>query len=107
MTPGAELILDLVDFDRQLQSVEAVVTGEGQIDATSLQGKLPAAIVTRCCRAGVPSIVFGGRVDCDPRDLYALGASSVFRLSGDIGRTEDDLVELGEALGRLLSGPAA
>jgi hypothetical protein len=33
--------------------------------------------------------------------LYELGASAVLRLSGDPSRAREDLIDLGEALGRL------
>ena len=45
-----------------LASHDLVVTGEGQIDATTAEGKAPGEIARRCAAAGVRCVVFGGRV---------------------------------------------
>lgn len=60
---GAEAILDAVGFDKQLASADMVITGEGRIDATTLIGKLPSAVLRRCQRSGVPCVAIGGCVD--------------------------------------------
>lgn len=60
---GAEAILDAVGFDKQLSSADMVITGEGRIDATTLIGKLPSAVLRRCQLAGIPCVAIGGCVD--------------------------------------------
>lgn len=60
---GAEAILDAVGFDRFLAETDLVITGEGRIDATTMIGKLPSAVLRRCQRAGVPCVAIGGCVD--------------------------------------------
>jgi glycerate 2-kinase len=87
---GAEAVLDLLAFDPR--PYDLVVTGEGQVDRTTWEGKAPAVVAERCAGAGVRCVVFGGRVvDGD-----------AVALSGDPARAEQDLVELGERLGVLL-----
>jgi glycerate 2-kinase len=88
LVPGAELVLDLLGFDPG--PYDLVVTGEGTVDATTREGKAPAAVLDRCARAGVRCLLFGGRVldgEATP-------------LSGDPARAYDDLVMLGSRLGR-------
>ena len=92
LVPGAPAVLDLVGFDERLAGHELVVTGEGQIDETTGEGKAPGEIVARCLEAGVRCVVFGGRV----RAKIA-GAETV-ALSGDPSQVEVDLVELGRRL---------
>ena len=89
LVPGAELVLDAVGFDDQAREAAFVVTGEGTVDATTLAGKAPGAVVERCRRLGVRCELFGGLV----RDGIAARA-----LSGDPARAADDLVELGRIL---------
>ncbi|MDR9370368.1 glycerate kinase, partial [Conexibacter sp. JD483] len=60
---GAEAILDLKRFDALLADADLVLTAEGSVDASTLQGKAVAAVVGRCARAGVPVVVLGGRVE--------------------------------------------
>jgi len=92
LVPGAELVLELVGFDPR--GYDLVVTGEGTVDATTWEGKAPAAVVRACARAGVRCVVFGGQVRDD---------GEAIALSGDPSRAVDDLVTLGTRLGRVLA----
>lgn len=98
LVPGAEAVLDLVGFDPARHDL--VVTGEGRVDGTTWEGKAPAAVAHRCRRIGTPCVVFGGLVDADAGPH----GSRLVALSGDPARAADDLVELGERLGRALGG---
>ena len=42
LVPGAALVLDTLDFDWRLAGAAFVVTGEGTVDRTTLEGKAPA-----------------------------------------------------------------
>jgi glycerate kinase len=101
LSPGADAVLEIVEFDRQLEDADLAITGEGAVDATSLEGKVPAAVATACARAGVASIVFGGIVTNDAAGLYELGATAVVRLSGQTAQAAADLEELGFGAARL------
>ena len=92
LVAGAPTVLDLVRFDEHLAKSDLVVTGEGQVDETTAEGKAPGVVVSRCTAAGVRCVVFGGRV---VRPL--VGAETV-SLSGDPSRAHDDLEELGRRL---------
>jgi glycerate kinase len=93
LVDGAELVLDLIGFDAHARAARLVVTGEGTVDATTLEGKAPGAVLRRCERLGVRCELFGGIV----RD-----GISAHALSGDRASASSDLAQLGEklALGR-------
>jgi glycerate kinase len=93
LVPGAELVLDLIRFDERARGVDLVVTGEGTVDATTLEGKAPGAVRRRCARLGVRCELFGGIV-ASGFDAHAL--------SGRPEHADEDLVQLGEELGRSL-----
>jgi glycerate 2-kinase len=93
LVEGAELVLDTIGFDERAGRADLVVTGEGTVDATTLEGKAPGAVVRRCAQLGVRCELFGGIV----RD--GVDARS---LSGVPARAEEDLVGLGEELARRL-----
>ncbi len=57
---GAELLLDLADFDSKVSSADFVITGEGRSDFQSASGKLCAVVARRAARAGVPTILCSG-----------------------------------------------
>lgn len=55
LKPGADAVLDLLHFEDNLDGAAAVITGEGRIDAQTLQGKLPA-VVARRAKAFSPAL---------------------------------------------------
>jgi glycerate kinase len=96
LVPGAGLVLEVVGFGDRISGADFVVTGEGIVDATSLEGKVTDAVARRCREAGVRCAVFGGRVDVE------LEGAEMHGLSGEPDQAQDDLVALGEKLGRSL-----
>ena len=96
-SPAAELVLDLIGFDERARDAAIVVTGEGTVDATTLEGKAPGAVRRRCERLGVRCELFGGIVR-DGIEAHAL--------SGRRALVGEDLVQLGEELGLALAGRA-
>jgi len=93
LVEGAELVLDLIGFDDRVRGADLVVTGEGTVDETTLEGKAPGVVVRRCKRLGVHCELFGGLV-ADGFDAH--------RLSGRRALAGEDLVQLGEELARAL-----
>jgi glycerate kinase len=87
--PGAEAVLDLVGFDVLARYAAMVLTAEGSVDASTLQGKTVDAVVRRSVAAGTPVTVLGGRVeDAAAAELRARGAAAVTPL-GPAGRPLD------------------
>ena len=102
LVPGVELVLEAVGFADRAVAADVVVTGEGEVDRSSAEGKVPAGVARAAARVGVPCVVFGGRVESGAaRALYEAGATAVLALSGVPERAHEDLADLGEALGRL------
>jgi glycerate kinase len=89
---GAPTLLDLVGFDEALPGHDLVVTGEGQIDTTTAEGKAPGVIARRCAVAGVRCVVFGGRV------RGVISGAETIALSGAPVRAWADLFDLGRKL---------
>jgi glycerate kinase len=96
LVPGARLVLDALGFSDRIRGSALVVTGEGEVDRTSAEGKVTGEVVRLCTEAGVRCAVFGGRV-AEP-----LPRAETHALSGDPARAEEDLLALGEKLGRSL-----
>ena len=92
LVSGAPAVLDLLGFDTLLPGCDVVVTGEGQVDETTAEGKAPGEVASRCATAGVRCVVFGGRV------LAGVEGAETVVLSGDPDRAESDLAELGRQL---------
>jgi glycerate kinase len=86
---GAELVLDMTRFDELAAGAALVVTGEGEVDASTFEGKAPGTVVRRCAALGVRCELFGGVVG-DGFDAHAL--------SGRRAVAGEDLIRLGEEL---------
>lgn len=93
LVQGAELVLELIGFRDRARAADLVVTGEGTVDRTTLEGKAPGAAAQICAEERVRCVVFGGRVQ-EP-----LPGAELRELSGDPGRSRADLRALGERLG--------
>jgi glycerate 2-kinase len=78
LMPGAQFVLDAVDFDRRMRAARAVVTGEGKLDQQSLAGKLVSEISTRARQAGVPCHAIVGTRELDAFGLRVLDLQAVF-----------------------------
>ncbi|HEU4656889.1 MAG TPA: glycerate kinase [Capillimicrobium sp.] len=77
LVAGADWVLDAVGFDARLGRAALVVTGEGRLDAQTLEGKAVAAVAARARRAGVPVHAVVGTSAVDAAGAAALGLASV------------------------------
>ena len=77
LKPGIETILDLVDFDRLLEGVDLVVTGEGRIDGQTAYGKVPVGIARRCMKIGVKVVAITGCMGEGAQKVYECGIESI------------------------------
>ncbi|HEV2858062.1 MAG TPA: glycerate kinase [Solirubrobacterales bacterium] len=93
LRPGAEFVLDTLDFDARLAHADAVISGEGRFDSQSLEGKIVGALATRCAAAGKPLHLVVGR-NALPGDLPSAVASvteaesleKIRQAAADLGR---------------------
>jgi glycerate 2-kinase len=93
---GAPFVLEALGFRERIRGAALVVTGEGEVDATTMEGKAPGVVLRVCAEEAVPCVLFGGRVRASPPEV------EVHELSGEPARARDDLLALGERLGRSL-----
>lgn len=63
MHSGIDLVLDTIDFDRHLEGVNCILTGEGKSDAQSLMGKVVSGIMKRGQRSSVPVHLLSGMIE--------------------------------------------
>jgi glycerate 2-kinase len=66
LAPGAAFVLDAIGFDEQMRAARFVVTGEGRLDAQTLEGKACAEVATRARQGGVACHAVVGRDELDP-----------------------------------------
>ncbi|PKL77269.1 MAG: glycerate kinase [Candidatus Melainabacteria bacterium HGW-Melainabacteria-1] len=61
LVPGADWMLDQLAFDQALDWADMVLTGEGAVDPSSLEGKITGQILARAQLAGKPAWIVSGQ----------------------------------------------
>jgi glycerate kinase len=63
LVKGADYFLDATRFDEALAKSDLVITGEGRLDAQTLQGKAPMGVALRARRRAIRVVALAGRID--------------------------------------------
>lgn len=71
LSQGIEFILEFIDAERKISSCDLVITGEGKLDATSLQGKAVAGVTALANRLAKPVWVVCGVNELGANQLQA------------------------------------
>lgn len=89
---GIETVLDLIDFDKRLEGVSLVVTGEGRTDWQSCFGKVMQGVGNHCKKCGVPAVALVGAMGEGAEQIFGHGIRSMMT-------TVNAVMPLEEALG--------
>lgn len=65
LLPGFELVADELDLYDHLLGADLVITGEGQLDATSFDGKVVGGVASIAAEHDVPALAIVGRIAPD------------------------------------------
>ncbi len=75
---GIHTVLDLTNFDAHLDGVNLILTGEGKIDAQTLQGKLISGVVQRA--RDIPVVALCGTLLADVSAIQRIGLAAAFSI---------------------------
>lgn len=98
---GIDVILDLVDLRGRLAGADAVITGEGSLDAQSLMGKTPIGVARAARAAGIPVFGVCGRTTLSTEEIAEAGFAGVRALSEIEPDPARSIADAGELLERL------
>lgn len=82
LVSGAQAVFDLIDLEQSIRKVDAVITGEGRLDATTLDGKALSSLATMCRRLGKPLFALVGQLAL-PEDAWKQHFAGVAELGAD------------------------
>jgi len=85
LQPGIDLLLEQAHFHELLHGTDWVITGEGRMDAQTLQGKAPMGVLRYAEAAGVPVIGICGCLGEGAQALCDAGFAAIFP-SGEGGQ---------------------
>ncbi len=102
---GVDIVLDAVKLDDQLDGADLVITGEGQIDASTVFNKAPVGVARLASKRGIPVIALSGSLGEGYEGVHELGIDAVFTLV-DRPMTLDEALEDTERLVSVLAEEA-
>ena len=76
---GINALMDLTNFDKEVDWADVIFTGEGRLDSQTAHGKLIAGIVSRARQK--PVIALCGALDAPPQYLKDLGLKAAFSIA--------------------------
>ena len=77
MRSGIETVLDLIHFDKRLDGVDLVVTGEGRTDWQSCFGKVMSGVGLYAKAKGIPVVGLSGSLGIGAMDICRYGIDSL------------------------------
>lgn len=92
---GADYVMESMDFEGKVKDCDFVITGEGSIDAQSLQGKVPVRVAELAKRYGKPVYVFVGKQSGSMEPFYENGITAVFTILRSV-KSMDKILEEAE-----------
>lgn len=108
---GAALVADTVGLPAQVVGADWVFTGEGTVDSLTMSGKTPWGVLEVARQAGVPVIIFAGRVAPDASALLSYGVTALVPITSDtqplsaaLAAGPQNLAAAAERVARLLLG---
>lgn len=109
LASGVDSVMQTVGLAQQIEKVDLVVTGEGQVDAQTAYGKVPSGVARLAKHSSVPVIVIGGGLTNDARELFDLGVDGLeasvalcMSIEDVIGNASDLLEQAAERAIRLV-----
>jgi glycerate kinase len=70
---GIDLILEILKFEKYLPQSQLIITGEGKMDAQTLQGKTIAGVVKKASYYQIPVVVLCGTLELEWQEMQNLG----------------------------------
>lgn len=80
LVPGAQMVLDALNFGAKVAGAALVLTAEGRLDAQTAYGKSVGAVAAAARQAGAHVIVLAGGIESDDSALHELGVDAALPL---------------------------
>ena len=77
---GIDLILETLEIKKHIKNIDLIITGEGEIDKQTLQGKTILGIAALAKEYYVPVIAITGKIGDNIDEIYKLGITSIFSI---------------------------
>ncbi|MUT68278.1 glycerate kinase [Paenibacillus sp. NEAU-GSW1] len=110
LASGVSIVAGVTKLEEAIQGADLVITGEGQVDRQTAQGKAPCGVARIAKAYGIPVIVVAGSIGEGIDALYEQGVSAVvsivnrpMSLEEAVEQSEPLLEQAGEQVMRIFS----
>lgn len=90
---GVEIVREAVGFDKAVEGVDLVITGEGKFDEQSVGGKVAFGVAQAAQNAGLPCLVVAGQLAIGRRRAASYGFEGEYSMSEHAGSVEKSLAD--------------
>lgn len=80
LTSGFDIVMRTTQLEEEIRDADLVITGEGQVDYQTAQGKTPCGVAQVAQKYGVPVIVLAGSIGRGIETLYQHGVTAVLSI---------------------------
>jgi glycerate kinase len=80
LRPGIDIVVEAVKLRERLKGADLCITGEGQLDESSLAGKTTIGVARLCKEAGVPCIALAGTIGPGAKHARDHGVTAYFSI---------------------------
>lgn len=95
---GIDCVLDEINFNESLKQADCVITGEGQIDDQTFQGKTIMGVVSRARNHRIPVIAVAGQIIADKKRLSASGIRACFSIMNESANRKESFEHAAEKI---------
>jgi glycerate kinase len=80
LRPGIDIVIDALQLRKRLEGADLCITGEGQLDESSLAGKTTIGVARLCKEMGVPCIALAGTIGPGAKHAREHGICAYFSI---------------------------
>ena len=77
LTPGIDMMCEVLGFDAILEGADLVITGEGRVDRSTIYNKAPVGVAKRAQKHNAPTVLLAGKLGSGYEELYRHGISGI------------------------------
>ncbi len=77
LTPGIDMMCEVLGFDAILEGADLVITGEGRVDRSTIYNKAPVGVARRAQNHNAPTLLLAGKLGPGYEELYDHGISGI------------------------------
>ena len=87
--PGIDLVMEIIELEKNLKDAQIVITGEGRIDGQSVHGKTPVGVAKLAHKHGALVIALAGSLTEEAYQCNHYGIDALFPILPSVMTLED------------------